>query len=278
MPKGDKKVKEEKVGENGDGREMGDEREKVDIHDLLEVMFKPTLKQLQGLTNMPLNQVNSFAWMATFDIATKQQADYVEYLDRLEEFQSYPRRLEEYQEKTEKYPQEVENYPQEVKEYEKKLAEYRKLEAEYIREAEEYPLKIKEYPKEVKEYQKLAKAYQKAVKKYHQEVEKEGEAVTEDSVVKAVGIAPQEPIKPVEPVNPVRPTEPLKPIELVEPRKPVEPIKPMEPMSLSAIWREAYCWLRRSLEGTGIMAVGSLAMKQLEMMEPEEEPIEKRNW
>lgn len=116
---------------------------------LLRHIFEPTRKQLMGLTNIPLAQVNNLAWMAVFDVTTEQFCDYMKW---------------------------------------------------------------------------------KAQKR---DAERRGEDFD----------------------------------------------KPMpEFFSLSGVWREIYAWLRRSIDGAGVMTASTLAMKQLEMEEMGGEPETPMQW
>jgi len=49
---------------------------------LLKYLFEPTKKQLMGLTDIPLAQVNNLAWMAVFDVATEQMCEYMTYKEK----------------------------------------------------------------------------------------------------------------------------------------------------------------------------------------------------
>jgi len=72
------KSKDTGVGEEGGEKKHGDE---CAIY-LLKYLFEPTRKQLMGLTNIPLAQVNNLAWMAVYDVATEQACDYMRWKER----------------------------------------------------------------------------------------------------------------------------------------------------------------------------------------------------
>jgi len=54
-------------------------RERVDPR-LLGYIFEPTDERLPELTDVPLNQVNSLTWMATFEEATNDLAARIRYV------------------------------------------------------------------------------------------------------------------------------------------------------------------------------------------------------
>lgn len=167
------KVKETAVttaGEKGNGDE-GQGGEEATIY-ILKYLFEPTRKQLMGLTNIPLAQVNNLAWMAVFDVATEQMCEYMDYTQM------------------------------------KKL------------------------------FEKDKEAY---LKKVQSRVEAKG---------------------------------------LVFNREHFEEFIQDPPMflSLSGVWSEMYSWLRRSIDGSGVMTASTLAMKQLEMQELGGEMEEPTKW
>lgn len=56
-------------------------RSKVDVN-LLKYTFEPDDDRLSELTDIPLNQVNPLSWIITFETATKQLEELIEYAAR----------------------------------------------------------------------------------------------------------------------------------------------------------------------------------------------------
>lgn len=213
---------------------VDEQKKRVDMDPLLRYLFEPTLKQLRGLTNIPLGQVNNLAWMAVFDVATVQLAEYIEYLDKKRvalalvesEILSKPREAykEAFGERQEIFglcDERIEVLLPFIDSSKRNKVNTQALEVETQEVEEIKALYLGEAREAFDEAKALAlEAYTKAEEAY------------------------------------------------------VSTHKPPEVLSLSEVWSEIYSWLRRSIDGAGIMTASGLAMKQLELQEMSQEPGE----
>lgn len=92
MPENDENLATEESTEDlGVKEEKGKEEGTTAQIECLRYLMDPTLKQLQGLTNIPLGQINNLTWMVVYDMATEQLAQYVDYKNRLKEWKENPK-------------------------------------------------------------------------------------------------------------------------------------------------------------------------------------------
>lgn len=262
----------------------GADKKRVDMDPLLRYLFEPTLKQLRGLTNIPLGQVNNLAWMAVFDVATVQLAEYIEYLDKkrvvlaLLESEILTKPREAYKEALKKEKVALglcDGNGESIKRNE----DEKRVWGVGIQEAGK-ALRIK---LETQVEGEEPKSYQSTLKECDEEIDalKEDKARgLKESRLRILEVELWEKIEAlaqlIAQVRAWGAFAKAKAQAQGDYEKAEENFteKPPQVLSLSEVWSEIYSWLRRSIDGAGIMTASGLAMKQLELQEMAQEPSE----
>ena len=278
---------------------------------LLKYMYEPTRKQLMGLTNIPIGQVNHLAWMAVFDVAAGQLAEYLEFDRRKKKVMD-----EKYGEMMSKARQDYRGayekakgnlavfYDGKIERLEKTQSELRmackigdavkiremtaKVVADYeakIRRQSDYLQKADERKQNTDKKDIIELLRGKIFRKHRLE----SEGAEPDDIESDVGEIKLEEAKEhlgllkqvrdeylnaeAEARDKYLKAEAEAKAEYARIGKEQDKKVPAL-VSLSELWSELYAWLRRSIDSMGIMGASQLANKEMETQEMAGEPRE----